>query len=130
MSMANTKNASTAPRTIEYPFPTAEVSMADRWFEIASIDHFWVRRRFEVLQQLAGALISGSRKMAEIGCGHGLLQRQIENAYGREVCGFDLNEYALKQNASRRSKGVLQKIHQAKKQTVEISANLCRARSR
>ena len=78
--------------------------MADRWFEIASIDHFWVRRRFEVLQHLAGKLISGSREMAEIGCGHGLLQRQIEDAYGLEVCGFDLNEYALKQNMSRRSK--------------------------
>jgi cyclopropane fatty-acyl-phospholipid synthase-like methyltransferase len=77
--------------------------MADRWFEIATIDHFWVRRRFEVLQRLAGALISGSDEMAEIGCGHGLLQRQIEDRYGREVCGFDLNEYALKQNISRRS---------------------------
>lgn len=39
-----------------------------------------------------------------MGCGHGLLQSQIEEAYGREVTGFDLNEYALKQNVSRRSK--------------------------
>ena len=78
--------------------------MADRWFEIASVEHFWVRRRFEVLERLAGGLIAGSQEMAEIGCGHGLLQRQIEDAYACEVTGFDLNEYALKQNVSRRSK--------------------------
>lgn len=78
--------------------------MAERWFEIATIDHFWIRRRFEVLQQLTGKLISGAREIAEIGCGHGLLQRQIEEAYGREVTGFDLNEYALKQNVSQRSR--------------------------
>ncbi len=42
--------------------------------------------------------------MAEIGCGHGLLQRQIENVCGREVTGFDLNEYALKHNLSRLSR--------------------------
>src|SRR5579863_6535799 len=104
MSAADTENESLASRKIEYLSPTAKVSMADRWFEIASIDHFWVRRRFDVLQQLAGPLIGGAREMAEIGCGHGLLQRQIEDAYGREVCGFDLNEYALSRNVSRRSK--------------------------
>jgi SAM-dependent methyltransferase len=104
MSIANAENESIAPRKIEYLSPTAEVSMADRWFEIASTDHFWVRRRFDVLQQLAGALITGAKEMAEIGCGHGLLQRQIEDAYGREVCGFDLNEYSLRRNVSRRSK--------------------------
>lgn len=90
-------------RGIEYLSPPAEVSMADRWFEIAHIDHFWIRRRFEVFQRLAGELITGARRMADIGCGHGLLQRQIEEAYGREVTGFDLNECALKQNLSRRS---------------------------
>lgn len=78
--------------------------MADSWFEIASLDHFWIRRRFEVLQQLAGGLLSNAREMAEIGCGHGLLQRQIEDAYGKEVIGFDLNEYALRQSISRRSR--------------------------
>jgi hypothetical protein len=90
-------------RKIEYLSPPAEVSMADRWFEIASIEHFWVRRRFDVLQRLAGDLIASAKEMAEIGCGHGLLQRQIEDSYGREVAGFDLNEYALKLNVSRRS---------------------------
>lgn len=104
MSIANIENESETPRKIEYLSATSEVSMADRWFEIAAIDHFWIRRRFEVLQQLAGGLITGAKEMAEIGCGHGLLQRRIEDAYGREVSGFDLNEYALRRNISRRSK--------------------------
>jgi len=104
MPTANKTADAASGRKIEYLSPAAEVSMADRWFEIASVDHFWVRRRFEVLQRLADELITGARDMAEIGCGHGLLQRQVEDAYGREVTGFDLNEYALQQNISRRSK--------------------------
>jgi hypothetical protein len=100
-------------RKIEYLSSPAEVSMADRWFEIASIEHFWVRRRFDVLRTLAGDLIASAKEMAEIGCGHGLLQRQIEDGYGREVAGFDLNEYALKQNLSRRSSVSCYDIFQA-----------------
>jgi hypothetical protein len=86
---------------ITYLSPPAQVSMADRWFSVASLDHFWVRRRFEVLQELAGQFIHASRYIAEIGCGNGLLQRAIEKGYGREVAGFDLNEFALKKNLSR-----------------------------
>ncbi len=93
----------TAMRNIEYLSSPMEVSMADRWFEIASLDHFWVRRRFHVLQRLAGELINDAKDMAEVGCGHGLLQRQIEDAYHRDVTGFDLNDYALRQNVSLRS---------------------------
>jgi cyclopropane fatty-acyl-phospholipid synthase-like methyltransferase len=93
----------TSEREIKYLSSPAEVSMADRWFEIASIEHFWVQRRFEVLRRLAEGLIISAKDMAEIGCGNGLLQRQIEDGYDMEVAGFDLNEFALKQNVSRRS---------------------------
>jgi len=89
---------------IEYLSPAAQVSMADQWFEIASTEHFWVRRRFEVLRGLVGGWIGGGAGLAEIGCGHGLLQRQMEDAYGASVTGFDLNDFALKRNVSRRSR--------------------------
>jgi SAM-dependent methyltransferase len=75
--------------------------MADRWYEIARLDHPWIVRRFEVLRRLAGPLIRQATAIAEFGCGHGLLQRQIEDAYGLPVSGFDLNAAALKQTASR-----------------------------
>jgi SAM-dependent methyltransferase len=85
---------------IVYLSPPSEVSMADRWFETASDDHFWIRRRFNVFRRLAGDLVPGARELAEIGCGNGLFQRQIEEVYGRQVTGFDLNEFALKKNLS------------------------------
>jgi SAM-dependent methyltransferase len=92
-----------------------EVSMADKWYEIATTQHFWIRRRFEVLQKLGGALIADAKELAEIGCGNGLLQRQIEDAYGRAVAGCDLNEYALKRNVSRRSPVLCYDIFQKSK---------------
>lgn len=103
MSPVNTTAVPPTTRKIEYLSPPASVSMADRWFEVASPDHFWVRRRFEIVQKLGGHVILCAREMAEIGCGHGLLQSQIENTYDRPVTGFDLNEFALKQNISRQS---------------------------
>jgi 2-polyprenyl-3-methyl-5-hydroxy-6-metoxy-1,4-benzoquinol methylase len=109
---ANNSYETTTLRNIEYLSTPAAVSMADQWFEIAAMDHFWIRRRFDVFQRLAGDLISGAREMAEIGCGHGLLQRQIEEAYVREVTGFDLNEFALKRNLSRISKVCCYDIYQ------------------
>lgn len=90
-------------RDITYLSAPTKVSMADHWFEIASIDHFWIRRRFKVLQLLAGDLVSQSQAVAEVGCGSGMLQRQTEEAFGRAVAGFDLNEVALKKNVSRLS---------------------------
>lgn len=94
----------TSAREITYLSAPAPVSMADQWFTIASPGHFWIRRRFEVFRRLAGGLVLTCREIAEVGCGHGLLQRAIEEAYGREVAGFDLNEFALKQNLSRLSR--------------------------
>jgi SAM-dependent methyltransferase len=92
------------PKAIEYLSQPATVSMADQWFEIASIDHFWIRRRFRVLQSMADEYIQKAGEMAEIGCGNGLLQKQIEIGYQRSVIGLDLNEHALKRNVSTRSR--------------------------
>jgi SAM-dependent methyltransferase len=91
-------------RKIEYLSRPAEVSMADSWFDVAALDHFWIRRRFQVLQKLGDNLVRSSREIAEIGCGHGLLQKQVEDAYQRQVTGFDLNEYALQLNVSKQSR--------------------------
>jgi 2-polyprenyl-3-methyl-5-hydroxy-6-metoxy-1,4-benzoquinol methylase len=93
----------TISREITYISTPAAVSMADKWYEIATVEHFWIKRRFEVLQKLAGELIRNSKEMAEVGCGNGLLQRQVEDAFGKPVVGCDLNEYALKRNLSRQS---------------------------
>ena len=88
---------------IRYLSLPASVSMGDDWYSVANLEHFWTQRRFEVLRGMIGNLIPEASAMAEIGCGHGLLQRQIEDFYNREVTGFDLNELALQQTVSRTS---------------------------
>lgn len=98
-------------QSIIYTSQPAVVSMADTWYDIASIDHFWIRRRFRVLQKLADPLIREARQIAEVGCGNGLVQRCLEDYYQIEVLGFDLNEPALKRNVSRRSPLYCYDIH-------------------
>lgn len=112
MATANSATEASSSRKVEYLSPAAEVSMSDGYFQIAGTDHFWVRRRFQVLQQLAGHIINGAAEIAEIGCGHGLLQRQVEDGYGKAVTGFDLNEYGLQHNVSRISRVCCYDIHQ------------------
>lgn len=76
--------------------------MAEQYFDLATPDHFWCKRRFEALRKLADKPLRSARKVAEIGCGNGVLQRQLEDAYDLAPAGFDLHEAALRGNISRR----------------------------
>jgi len=76
--------------------PALPVHMEDAWFEVATLDHFWIKRRFEVFRTLWRKQKMDAN-VAEIGCGHGLVLRQIEKAFGVHADGYDLNELALKQ---------------------------------
>jgi SAM-dependent methyltransferase len=89
--------------TVAYLTPPRGVRMSDQYFLNADLDHFWVLRRFQVVQQLADAYLKRAARVAEIGCGNGIVQRQVEIAYNRDADGFDLNEFALKHNLSERS---------------------------
>ena len=86
------------------------VSMGDEWFSIATTDHFWIRRRFDVLRALTPDVDWPTLRLAEIGCGSGLLQRQFEDAFGASVDGFDLNVVALQQSAARSSSRICYNI--------------------
>ena len=86
--------------------------MADQYFDLASPEHFWCKRRFEVLQKLADGRLRSAGKAAEIGCGNGVLQRQIEDAYDLAPVGFDLHEAALRGNISRRGDIYCYDIHE------------------
>lgn len=74
--------------------------MADEWFGIATPDHFWIKRRYEVLRKLTTDLIGRERRYVDVGCGHGLLQGALARDYGCVVDGCDLNMEALSQNRS------------------------------
>jgi SAM-dependent methyltransferase len=100
------------PQRIIYASPPATVSMTDYWYDMAALDHFWIRRRFEVFKHLADPLIRNATRVAEIGCGNGVVQRQVEDHYQMPVTGFELNELALKKNISRASQLYCYDIHQ------------------
>jgi len=78
--------------------------MGDEWFEIATPTHFWMDRRFRVLNMLASELVGSAENLAEIGCGTGVLQHQIENTYDKPVDGFDLNSVALERTMASKSR--------------------------
>lgn len=111
-SIRRKTTALTAEARITYLSPSTPVNMGDWWFDIATSDHFWIRRRFDVMRRLADSLIRNARRVAEIGCGNGLLQRDLEDGYGISVAGFELNEVALQKNVSRRSPLYYYNIHQ------------------
>jgi len=86
--------------------------MAPEYFELANADHFWCRRRFEVLKLLGGDILRSATQPAEIGCGNGVLMQQIENTYNLAVVGFDLHEAALRRTLSRSRSVYCYDIHQ------------------
>jgi SAM-dependent methyltransferase len=85
---------------IEFVSEPGSVNMADDWFDIATLDHFWIRRRFNVARKILFGFDLRQRLISEVGCGHGLVQRQFEEAFGVAVDGFDLNLGPLQQNIS------------------------------
>jgi hypothetical protein len=94
---------SAAQDRIEFVSPPEAVNMADDWFGIANLDHFWIRRRFQVAVQLLGRVNPSECVIGEVGCGNGLIQRQFEMHYGVPVDGYELNVASLRQNVSRLS---------------------------
>lgn len=85
--------------------------MAEQYFDLATPRHFWIRRRFKVLQRLADGRLRSAKNVAEIGCGNGVLQKQLEDTYDIASTGFDLHEAALRQNISQRGKVFCYDIH-------------------
>lgn len=90
----------TRPDNVIYLTPPRTVAMHDEYFFNADIGHFWIDRRFQVVRKVAGSQLSSASRIAEFGCGNGVVQRQVELAYGSAVDGFDLNEFALRRSLS------------------------------
>lgn len=97
---------------IVYLSESKKVSMADSWFDVATLDHFWVKRRFEVLKKLLGTPFSPSGLVAEVGCGHGLVQAQFRDAYGVKVDGYELNEFALSRSVAKDQQSFVYDIYE------------------
>jgi SAM-dependent methyltransferase len=87
---------------ITFLSPSQPVSMEPHWFELATSDHFLIRRRFEVLLRIGKGFLRPEWQFLEVGCGHGLLQRQLQTRAGLTVDGFDLCLPALLRNEAER----------------------------
>ncbi len=89
---------------IEYLSNPERVNMGDHYFEMATPEHFWIRRRFNVFKKLFDTTLLKKLSVGEIGCGSGVLLRQLEDTFSVIADGFDLNEFALKNAISKKSK--------------------------
>jgi SAM-dependent methyltransferase len=73
----------------------AEVDMDDDWYGIASLNHFWIRARFDAVMRTPVVNSLKNVRLLEIGCGHGLVMQQFEALENVIVDGCDLNMLAL-----------------------------------
>jgi SAM-dependent methyltransferase len=96
--------------------PHAEVpDFPDNWYDITTEDHFWTRWRFRVfLKQLQAFDVPTDHPLhgLDIGCGHGVVQRQIEAATTWQVDGCEQNPAALERHAATRGNSRLYDIQE------------------
>jgi len=65
--------------------PSTVVNMANAWFDVSPLSHSWIKRRFEVLRHIMVQVPMPKGRAAEIGCGNGLLQVQMEDLLGAPI---------------------------------------------
>lgn len=85
------------------------------WYEIAAEGHFWLEWRFRAFcTQLDALGISRAPRWRglDIGCGHGVVRRQIEGCSAWITDGADLNRTALAQNRTQSGETLLYDIHE------------------
>jgi SAM-dependent methyltransferase len=93
----------------------AESDFPSEWYEIIAEGHFWPEWRFRAfLVQLDALGISRttSWRGLDIGCGHGVVRRQIERCSMWITDGADLNRTALAQNRTQGGETLLYDIHE------------------
>ncbi len=85
------------------------------WYEFAKEEHFWCQWRFTIfLQQIEALGIdkNAALKGLDVGCGNGVVRRQIEKNMNWIVDGADLSEETLHFNHTTRGKTFLYNVHE------------------
>lgn len=93
-----------------------DLGFPDEWYGISSAEHFWFQWRMRALASCLRALPLPTNlplRALEVGCGTGLLRRQIETSTAWIVDGADLNPAALEQNVGGRGRTLLYNIQEA-----------------
>lgn len=98
---------------VEIISPEVQLPFLDSWFEIATEDHFWMQWRLQAAFSQFRRLHIPLEKFfngIEIGCGHGVLRKQLERETNWIISGVDLDLKALRDNPSGRGKLYLYNI--------------------
>jgi len=74
-------------------------SMANEWFEIANVNHFWMQWRFNFFKKFLPFDFQNQMKGLEIGCGSGVFRQQFESFFKIPLDGFETNREALLQSS-------------------------------
>ncbi|MBI2434713.1 MAG: class I SAM-dependent methyltransferase [Candidatus Hydrogenedentes bacterium] len=85
------------------------------WYGLASEGHFWCAWRMRAfIKQLRSLRVPFEQPLLglEIGCGNGLVRRQLEEVSLWTVDGADINLAALQTNKTRRGATLLYSIHE------------------
>jgi SAM-dependent methyltransferase len=75
------------------------------WYDVACEDHFWMEWRVKVLSEHLRRLgfdPKAALSAFDIGCGHGVVQRQLSRSTAWVVDGCDLNDEAIARNTGHR----------------------------
>lgn len=86
-------------------------SMAEEWYEFVTEDHFWIKWRFTVLKNIIPHDYQWGR-ILDIGCGNGVVGKQIQDSWGVKISGCDLNLAALRTIPSGRFSLYFYNIHE------------------
>ncbi len=98
---------------IKYLSEPQNVDMADDWFPIANLNHFWIKWRLDAFKKEFALLPKENSKVLEIGCGNGVFLKQLSNLnLNYEIDGCDLNLLAINQAIDQRHNLTIYDIHQ------------------
>lgn len=88
------------------------------WYAIAHQNHFWFRSRMDSFFAFASVLTDLQRvsHVLEIGCGNGLVRRQLEKRSEWITDGADINLKALELNQALRGRTFLYNIYERKEE--------------
>lgn len=95
--------------------PAAYSEMPKEWYEIAHPDHFWFRWRFDTIRRLLPADFFWGT-ILDVGCGNGILGKQIQDYYGVTAIGCDLDQDQLSSISYGYEQLYFYDIHQQKAQ--------------